>query len=81
MPGSPSHIECNAPKVYIACFGYVLAGGVRTLAALGGGFLPVPLRGVATSELMHFADWHVTLSHLAGGWYRFSADAIHRCYI
>ena len=44
-----------------------LEGGIRTLAAVGGGFLPAALRGTTTSELMHLADWHTTLSHLAGG--------------
>ena len=41
-------------------------GGVRTVAAMGGGHLPAALRGRASNALMHTADWYATLSHVAG---------------
>lgn len=43
-----------------------LEGGVRTLAALGGGWLPPHVRGSVSSHLMHESDWYATLAHLAG---------------
>lgn len=43
-----------------------LEGGVRTLAALGGGFLPRNMRGRAAHAFMHESDWLATLAHLAG---------------
>lgn len=41
-------------------------GGVRTVAALGGGVLPESLRGQRSSSYMHESDWYASLCHLAG---------------
>ena len=41
-------------------------GGVRTVAALGGGYLAAALRGRTSQAVMHVADWHATLSFVAG---------------
>lgn len=41
-------------------------GGVRVAAALGGGFLPAPARGVKLDGYMHAADWYPTVCGLAG---------------
>ena len=43
-----------------------LEGGMRTLTALGGGWLPSELRGATSHAFMHVADWYATLSHVAG---------------
>ena len=43
-----------------------LDGGVRTLAALGGGWLPPPVRGRTSDAFMHESDWLTTLAHIAG---------------
>lgn len=43
-----------------------LEGGVRTLAALGGGWLPAALRGTTSPAFMHESDWYATLCELAG---------------
>ena len=43
-----------------------LEGGVRTLAALGGGWLPSSVRGLSSHAFMHESDWFVTLAHVAG---------------
>ena len=43
-----------------------LEGGVRTLAALGGGALPTPLRGAVSHAFMHESDWLPTLARVAG---------------
>lgn len=39
---------------------------MRTLTALGGGWLPSALRGATSHAFMHVADWYATLSHAAG---------------
>ena len=41
-------------------------GGVRTVAAMGGGHLPAALRGRSSQVVMHVADWWETLAQLAG---------------
>lgn len=43
-----------------------LEGGVRTLAALGGGWLPAGVRGRVSHAFMHEADWLATLARIAG---------------
>ena len=43
-----------------------LEGGVRTLAALGGGWLPPHAHGLTSAAFMHEADWLSTLAHAAG---------------
>ena len=43
-----------------------LEGGVRTLAALGGGWLPHAVRGGVSHAFMHESDWYATLAHAAG---------------
>ena len=40
-------------------------GGVRTVAALSGGWLPFTLRGRVSSQLMAVADWYPTLTAAA----------------
>ena len=37
-------------------------GGIRVPAALGGGWLPSPLRGSASGAVVHLADWCVGCS-------------------
>ena len=39
---------------------------MRTLAAMGGGWLPVALRGAQSQAFMHVADWFATFSFAAG---------------
>ena len=39
----------------------LLDGGVRTLAAVGGGWLPPALRGKTSDAFMTLADWYATL--------------------
>ena len=34
-----------------------LEGGVRVVTALGGGYLPQPLRGTSSPAFMHISDW------------------------
>ena len=41
-------------------------GGVRVVAALGGGALPTELRGQASASFMHLSDWYATFCHVAG---------------
>mmetsp|Transcript_30455 Transcript_30455/g.50442 ORF Transcript_30455/g.50442 Transcript_30455/m.50442 type:complete len:670 (-) Transcript_30455:78-2087(-) len=41
-------------------------GGVRSLASLGGGWLPPVLHGKDSPAVMHLADWFATLSVAAG---------------
>jgi len=41
-------------------------GGVRTLAALGGGWLPRHMRGATSDVAVHISDWYATLSGLMG---------------
>jgi hypothetical protein len=41
-------------------------GGTRVAAVVGGGFVPLQLRGTSSDALMHMADWYPTLAHLAG---------------
>lgn len=43
-----------------------LEGGVRTVAAMGGGWLPLVMRGKASDTFMHESDWYATLAHVAG---------------
>jgi arylsulfatase A-like enzyme len=43
-----------------------LEGGVRTLAALGGGWLPPHASGRTLDSFMHESDWYATLCDLAG---------------
>lgn len=45
--------------------GGTLEGGLRTVAALGGGWLPPRLRGRVSHQLTHVADWWPTLSAAA----------------
>merc|ERR1712093_80781 len=44
----------------------VFEGGVRVVAALGGGFLPAAIRGLALDGYIHAADWYPTICGLAG---------------
>ena len=46
--------------------GGTLEGGIRTAAAVGGGWLPPRLRGQTSSHLMSVADWYPTLCDAAG---------------
>eukprot|EP00054_Salpingoeca_dolichothecata_P026650 m.191866 g.191866 ORF g.191866 m.191866 type:complete len:326 (-) comp25724_c0_seq10:103-1080(-) len=41
-------------------------GGVRTVAAVGGGFLPQKMRGTTNNGYIHIADWYATVCFLAG---------------
>ena len=41
-------------------------GGTRTAAVIGGGFVPVQLRGSSSDALIHIADWYPTLANIAG---------------
>jgi len=41
-------------------------GGVRIRAAIGGGYLPLRLRGRVWNGFSHMVDWYPTLSALAG---------------
>ena len=41
-------------------------GGTRVAAVVGGGFVPLRLRGSSSDVLMHMADWYPTLANLAG---------------
>ena len=41
-------------------------GGTRVAAVVGGGFVPLQLRGSSSDALMHMADWYPTLAKLAG---------------
>ena len=41
-------------------------GGVRTVAALGGGFLPTAARGRVSATPVHISDWWATFARLAG---------------
>ena len=41
-------------------------GGTRVAAVVGGGFVPLQLRGSSSDALMHIADWYPTLANLAG---------------
>ena len=46
--------------------GDVFDGGVRTRAALGGGWLPRHMRGATSDVVVHISDWYATLSGLMG---------------
>jgi hypothetical protein len=41
-------------------------GGTRVAAVVGGGFVPLSLRGSSSDALMHMADWYPTLANIAG---------------
>ena len=41
-------------------------GGVRTVAAVSGGFVPQKQRGTKFHGVMHIADWYATLCSIAG---------------
>lgn len=43
-----------------------LEGGIHVRASLGGGYIPVELRGRHSRTLMHEADFYPTLGYLAG---------------
>lgn len=41
-------------------------GGVRTIAAVGGGFLEESVRGTVSDGYIHISDWYSTFCYLAG---------------
>jgi len=61
LPGMMSNRPLSGGK------GGLLEGGVRTVAALGGGWLPQRVRGRASEALVHISDWYATLLSAAGG--------------
>merc|ERR1711964_288381 len=41
-------------------------GGIRAVAFISGGFLPISLRGKNITSPIHIADWYATFANLAG---------------
>ena len=45
---------------------FAFEGGIRVTAFLSGGYLPAAARGTSSNEIVHIADYHVTLCVRAG---------------